>query len=200
MVRICGHLAPPETLRQLHVAIAPALHIGAALDRRGGGGQDHGGVFYSSAHHRHVAGVVMNPVLLLVGCLVLLIDDDQAEIAIRQKQGRAGARHHLDVAGCDAGINPLALAAGDAGMPGRRLGAEAGLEPVQELRREGNFRHQDQRLPSLPQCFCDRLEINLGLPRSGHPFQQEDCSGIFTDSLRRGSERRRAGRRKGPSG
>ena len=135
------------------------------------------------AHHRHVAGVVMDAVLLLVGGLVLLIDDDQAEIAVGQEQGRAGARHHLDVAGCDARIDPLALAAGDAGMPGRRLGAEAGLEAVEELRRQGDFRHQDQRLPALPHGFGDRLEINLRLARSGDAFQQGHAARIFAAQL-----------------
>ena len=35
-----------------------------------------------AAHHGHVAGVIVHAVFLLVGGIVLLIDDDQAEIGV----------------------------------------------------------------------------------------------------------------------
>ena len=115
------------------------------------------------AHHRHVAGVVMHPVLLLVGGLVLLIDHDQAEIGVRQEQGRAGARHHLHLAGGDGRIKPLAPAARDAGMPGGGLHAEAGGESVEELGGERDLGHEDQGLPALAHGLGHRLEIDLRL-------------------------------------
>ena len=44
-----------------------------------------------AAHDRHVAGVVAHAVLLLVGGIVLFIDDNEAEIGVRQEQRRARA-------------------------------------------------------------------------------------------------------------
>ena len=50
------------------------------------------------AHHRHVAGVIMRAFVLLVGLVVLLIDDDEPEIGVGQKQRRARADHDLRLA------------------------------------------------------------------------------------------------------
>ena len=50
------------------------------------------------AHHRHVARLIDDAILLLERLLMLLIDDDQAEIAERQEQGRARADHDLGIA------------------------------------------------------------------------------------------------------
>ena len=77
----------------------------------------------------------MHAVLLLVGGVVLFIDDDEAEVGIRQKQRRARAddhaaprrRHRMPGAG--------ALARAELGMPFGRAHAEARREAVEELRR-----------------------------------------------------------------
>ena len=46
-----------------------------------------------ASHHCHVTGVIVNAVFLLVSRIVLLIDDDKAEIGVGQKQRRACADH-----------------------------------------------------------------------------------------------------------
>ena len=59
-------------------------------------------------------------------------------------------------------------------MPFRRPHAEALREAVEELRRERDLRHQDQRLPAAPHGLGDRLEIDLVLPEPVTPSMQRD--------------------------
>ena len=120
-------------------------------------------------------------VVLLVGGLVLLIDDEDGEIAERQEQSRARPGDDLHLALRDAGPDAGALARADAGMPFRRPRAEARRESVEELRRQRDLRHQDQRLPSLRRGFRDRLEIDLRLARAGDAFEQSDGEGARLD-------------------
>ena len=124
------------------------------------------------AHHRHVARVIDDAVLLLVGALVLLIDDDEAEVGERQEQRRARADDHARLAARRPPPRALALALGQARMPFGRPHAEARGEAVEKLRGQRDLRQQDERLALLPQGFRDRLEIDLGLARSGDAFEQ----------------------------
>ena len=71
-----------EAFRQTKVLIAAAFGIHHGLDRRRGGGEHNWNFRLARAHHRHVAGMIADAILLLVGRIVLLIDDDQAEIGI----------------------------------------------------------------------------------------------------------------------
>ena len=58
-------------------------------------------------------------------------------------------------------------------MPGDRLAAEAGGEAGQEGLGQRDFGEQDQRLLALPDRLGDRLEIDLGLARSGDAVEQD---------------------------
>ena len=87
------------------------------------------------AHHRHVARVIVHAVLLLVGGVVLLIDDDQAEVGIGQKQRRARADDHRRFAGRHRRPGAGAQARRQLRMPFGRPHAEALGEAVEELRR-----------------------------------------------------------------
>ena len=86
-----GQMLAAEALRQVQPLVAAAPRIDLGLDRRRRRRQHDRDAGDARAHHRHVAGVVAHAVLLLVGGVVLLIDDDQAEIGIGQEQRRARA-------------------------------------------------------------------------------------------------------------
>ena len=126
------------------------------------------------AHHRHVAGVVMRALVLLVGLVVLLIDDDQAEIGVGQKQRRARADHDLRFARRDRRPVARAGARRQFGMPFQRPHAEARGEAVEELAGQRDLRHQDQRLLAAPDDFGDRFEIDFGLAGAGDAVEQRD--------------------------
>ena len=127
-----------------------------------------------AAHHRHVAGVIVHAVFLLVGRVVLLIDDDQAEIGVGQKQRRARADDDGDFAVGDRPPGARAAARRELRMPFRRAHAEARGEAVEELRGERDLRHQDQALPAGADRVGHRLEINFGLARAGDAVEQRD--------------------------
>ena len=57
-------------------------------------------------------------------------------------------------------------------MPFGRPRAEARGETVEKLRRERDFRHQDQGLAAFAQRRGDSLEIDFGLARAGDAFEQ----------------------------
>ena len=143
---IDGRCWPPKRSGRCRCAVAAAPRVDLGLDRRRGRSQHDRNLRLARAHHRHVAGVIMHAVLLLVGGIVLLIDDDQAEIGIRQKQRRARADHDLDFARRDRGPGARALARRKLRMPFRRTHAEARGEAIEELRGERDLRHQDQGL------------------------------------------------------
>ena len=128
----------------------------------------------------------MRAVLLLVGRVVLFIDDDEAEIGIRQKQRRTRADHHLHFVRRHRAPSARAGAWAKLRMPLGRLGAEALGEAVEELRGERDFRHQDQRLPLVPDVFRDALEIDFGLAGAGDTVEQRDGVAALVD---RGAQR-----------
>ena len=113
---------------------------------------------------------------------MLLVDDDEAKVGERQEQSRARADHDPRFALGDRGPDALALALGEPRVPFGRPRAETGREPVEELRGERNLRQEHEPLAPLPERFGDRLEINLGLARSGHPFEQGRREGAVGDA------------------
>ena len=165
-------MLPAEPLGQVQMRVAAALGVHHGFDRRRGRRQHDRNLALARTHHRHVAGVVAHAVLLLVGRVVLLIDDDEAEIGIGQEQSRARADHHRHLARRHRRPGARAPPRRDLGMPFRRPHAEALGEAVEELRGERDLRHQDQHLPAAPDDLGHRLEIDLGLARAGDAVDQ----------------------------
>ena len=181
-----------EAFGQVEARVFAGVGVGPAFEARGGGGEHHGGALDRGAQHRHVAGVIEHAVLLLVGAVVLLVDNDEAELAERQEQRRARAHHQPGVAGGDGMPGAAAVGLGHAGVPFGRAGAEPRLDPVEKLHREGDLGQKDQGLPPGAQGFGDGFEIDLGLARSGHALRA-----AWWNS-RRGGRRRAVCRRRAP--
>ena len=78
-----------------NMPVAPLLDIDETFDGRRRRAEHHGTLPERPAHHRHVARLVGDALLLLVARVMLLIDDDEAEIGEGQKEGRARADHEL---------------------------------------------------------------------------------------------------------
>ena len=161
-----------EACGEAEPAVASALGVEAGLDRRRRGSEHDRRLLEPRPHDRHVARVVDDAFLLLVGALVLLIDDDEAEVGERQKQSRARADNHPRLAARRRRPDPFALALRQPGVPFGRSRAEAAAEPIEKLRGQRDLRQEHERLASLPQRFGDRLEIDLGLARSSHALEQ----------------------------
>ena len=139
----------------------------------------------AGADHRHVAGVVDDAFLLLEGGLVLLVDDDQAEVGERQEQRGAGADNHGRGAVGDGAPGGAAGARGQVGVPDGGGDAEAALEALQPLGGEGDFRQQHQRLAALAEAFGDGFQVDLGLAGAGDAVEQGDGEVARGDVLAR---------------
>ena len=177
-----GRRAAPKRLGSLQPAYRPALGVDARLDRGRGRGEHDRRLLEPGAHDAHVAGVVDDAVLLFVGALVLLVDDDQAEVGEGQEERRARADDRPRLAARDRAPGPLALARREARVPFRRARAEARREPVEKLRGERDLRQQHERLPALSQRLGDRLEIDFRLAGAGDAFEQGRGEGPGRDA------------------
>ena len=171
-----------ETLRQMDALVAPAPRVDLRFHRRRRRGQHHRNFCDAAAHHRHVAGVIMRAILLLVGRVMLLIDDDQAQIGIGQEQRRARADHHRHFVRRHRRPGARARARRQLRMPFRRPSAEARGETVERLRGERDLRHQDQRLALAPDVLRHRLEINFGFSGAGDAVEQRHRIAALVDS------------------
>ena len=86
-----------------------------------------------AADYRHIAGVIKDALFLLVGCVVLLIDDDETELGIGQEQCRARPHHHRRGAIGDRAPSTTLLGETDLRVPHHRLFAETFDESRQPL-------------------------------------------------------------------
>ena len=57
-------------------------------------------------------------------------------------------------------------------MKDRHLPSETRRENLHQLGRQGNFRHQHQRGPTLIQHMINQMEVDLSFPTSRHAIQQ----------------------------
>ena len=168
-----GRCWPPNRSGRCSARVAPAPRVDLGLDRRRRRREHDRDFRLARAHHRHVARVVAHAVLLLVGGVVLLIDDDQAEIGVGQKQRRARADHDRHLALGDRRPGARALA--------RRRSREchsAGRTPKRSAKRSRNCAVSaisgiriSTCLPA-PDRLGHRLEIDLGLARAGDAVDQ----------------------------
>src|SRR5262245_54489855 len=87
-----------EALRKMYAGIPATPRIDLGLARRRRRNEHDWDVGLARAYDRHIARMVAHAVLLLVGRIMLFIDDNQREIGIGQKQGRACTDDHADAA------------------------------------------------------------------------------------------------------
>ena len=122
------------------------------------------------AQHGDIAAVVARDVFLLVGVLVLLIDEDEAEVRQRREDGGARADDDAGDALADAVPFVEALALGEVRVQHGDLvlhGGEAGFEAADGLGREGNFRNEDEDgFPEIERALGG-LEIDFGFAGAG---------------------------------
>ncbi len=158
--------------RHRQAAVATRAHVLQALQRRRRRGEQHGHAEALRAHDGEVAGRVPEAALLLERRVVLLVDDDQAGGGQRREHGRAGPDDEARRAarGGQPRREPLAL--GQARMQHGDAVPETPLEPADELRREADLRHEEQRLPAARELLGDEPQVDFRLAAAGHPVQQ----------------------------
>jgi hypothetical protein len=183
-----------EPLRQMQLLVAAASRVDLGFDGRRRGREHDRDAAHIRTYNRHVARMIAHAVFLLVGRIMLFIDHDETEIGIRQEQRRARADRDRRLARRHRRPSALAQALRELRVPFRRSHAETLAEAIEHLRRERDLRHQDQRLPALPDRFRHRFEIDRGLAGTGDAVEQRcgiapgrdgGAQGINRRSLRR---------------
>ena len=187
-----------DALRQREQADVTLLGPPEGLDGRRRAAQDQ-----HRAHRlRQVLGnrsrVVARHGILLVGRVVLLVEDDQSHVRGRREERGARSDHHRIAPGGDSLPGGVALRVGKAGVEHRHPVAEAGGEPVGDLRRQGDLRHEHERRFAVAKAPGGGAQIELGFPAAGDSVEQERSAvlgleGAFDrgpgDGLRRGQLR-----------
>jgi hypothetical protein len=117
--------------------------------------------------------VVARRVLLLVGAVLLLVDRDEAKIAKRQEDRRAGPHDEVERPFRRVPPHLRAFAWAERRVVERHAFDPSLAERVERLRRERDLGHEDERLPPLADRGERGVHVDRGLPASGHAVEEE---------------------------
>ena len=152
-------------LGQLQVCQMPAQRALIGGQNRRGAAQDNDGLVHLTAHQCQISGIVTKAFRLFVAAIMLFIDHDQPQLRQRCKDRRTSADHNIDITSCNLPPGIVAFTIRQAGMEHGQTHSVI-LKPAakasHQLRRQGNFRNQDQRLSPFFKDFGYRPQINLG--------------------------------------
>ena len=161
--RALGHLDARPGGPVIHATAAAVESLG-----RGRGGAQHKRAAVTPRHLcRHLARVVARTGTLLVTGLMLLVDDDEAQVAERAKERRAGAHDHARGTAGDHIPLVQALAGREARMEhGDRL-AKTRAEAADGLGRQRDLGHEHAGRTAGRQHALDGGEVHLGFAGAG---------------------------------
>ena len=169
--------------------VAAAFGVGPALQRRRGGAEDDDSVVELGAHDRDVAAMVARSFLLLVAGVVLLVDEDEAEVDHGREDGGARADDNAGFAAADAVPLLGALVGRQAGVQQGDLRAEGGEHLAGHGRGEADLRHQQQRGLAGVERALHGGEVDAGFAGAGDAVEED---GPEATLRHRGGDGRRA--------
>ena len=106
-------------------AIVSSFRVVVGIQRRRGGAKHEDCAMHRGNRPRNVSCVVFGHAFIFITCLVFFVNDNDADILKRRKQGRSGAYDHIDF----TAPRPLELIAL---FPFRKLGVHHG-NPAPEM-------------------------------------------------------------------
>ena len=120
----------------------------------------------------HFPGVVARPFFLFVAALLLLVEDDKAQVFKRREHGapHADQNPRRATARPVPHIPPLVL--GQLAVGHSDSVTEPSLKTLDNLCRQGDFRYQDEDLPVLPHCFVRSAQVDFRLAAARNPPEQ----------------------------
>ena len=116
--------------------------------------------------------MVPGRVFRLVAALLLLVQDNEAQVPQRRENGRAGTQHHPDLSPADPLPLVISLRHPQRAVEHRHLVPEIPGEPAHHLGCQHDFRHQHDGGFALFQYFLDQAKIDLGFPAAGNALEQ----------------------------
>ena len=115
--------------------------------------------------------------LLLVARLVLLVDDDEAEILEGQEDGRAGSQDDIVGMGRELLLPDLdALGIAVFGMIDAQAVAEDAMQSLHDLHRQRDLGQEIEHLSVLLYLALDEVNVDLGLSAGGDAMQEGDVA------------------------
>ena len=143
------------------------------FDGRRGAPEDDRSAGQPAKRDGRVARLEPRRAVALVGALVLLVDDDQADVGHGREDRQPRAGHDVDRAGPDAApfVGPLTDA--QARMHERHGRVEVRPQAVDERQGQGDLRHEDEHGPAGLEAGRDRLDVDRGLAGAGHAVEQD---------------------------
>ena len=166
------------------IAFGQAHQLGAAmlggiiaLGAGGGAGQQEQGPVLRRALPGHLVGRVAGRGFGAVGVLLLLVDDDEADVFQRREDRAAGAHHDIGAAVLDhlPLQKPLGMVEGRM-LHGHPL-AEPALQSQDHLGRQADLRHQHQCPLAQLQAPLDELQEHQRFAAAGHAVEQGRMGG-----------------------
>ena len=152
-----GQRVAAVTLGQTHQLGAAILRSVEALGAGGGAGQKQQGAVFGGTLPGDLVGRVAWCGFRPVGVLLLLVNDDKADVFQRRKHCAAGSDHDI----CTTILNHLplqqTLGVVERGVLHRHAAAELSFEPQDHLRGQADLRHQHQRLAAKFQTAGNQL-------------------------------------------
>ena len=132
-------------------------------DRRRGAAQYDRAAVIGGALLRYGDGMIARRFFLFVRTVVSFIDDDEAEMLRRRKDGRTGS--DADVAFSAEHAEPVVFpfALRELAVHDDDVVSKAADKLPYDLAGQGDFRHEDDDLLSLPQYVFGQLHIHFGL-------------------------------------
>ncbi len=107
------HASPTDSFGQRQTPELTDLRVPPTLQRGSRAPEDADGTGEAGAHHRNVSGMVARSLGLLVRAVVLLVDNDRAEVSHGCEQRGSGAHDHAPSPGTDLAPLIVALAIGE---------------------------------------------------------------------------------------
>jgi hypothetical protein len=165
----------PRAVDALGQSQAPQRVDGLGTRRRAAGHEHCPGL--GGAALSHAAGVVARVAFVLVGGIVLLVDDDEPEVADRREDRRARTDAHARLPRPQPRPLVVALASRELGVQDGDGVPEARDESRDDLRRQSDLRHEDDHAAPARQRRRRGLEVDLGLARAGDAVQEQPVAG-----------------------
>ena len=161
-------------LRQAEQAVAAALRLVPAFQRGCGAAEHNRAACLPCSPHGQIAGVVAQFAVLFERGIVFFIHHNQPQIRQRRKHCQPGAHHqpHLAAHGFQVALGALA-GGGLAVQHGSRHIGKTLLQAGDKLRREADFRQQEQHLFARCKRGGHGFEIGFGFAAASDAMQQE---------------------------
>ena len=168
-----GHLHVAEALVHTHIAVASLFRQAERLHARCGSAEQHLRPVLACQHRGGGTGMVARGrILLLERVLMLLVHDDQSEVAEREEHARAYAQNQAErllaelflVDRHTVGIHELRVI-------DTQLASEHRPQTVRDLSGQRDFGQQVEHLLALADIFLNQVDIYFRLAAGGHSVQ-----------------------------